>query len=233
MSESILNINKIKKTFGGFTAVKDVDLKVNKGEIRFIIGPNGAGKSTLFKLIIGHLKPDYGDVIYKNEYLNKLDLHERIKKGIGLKFQAPSVFNEMTVLQNLEIAANEINLEKYDDFIKRFGFHDEINNLAGDLSHGKKQWLDIALASIANPDLVLLDEPTAGMSFDETKKTGEIIKYLNKQGTTFLIVEHDMEILKQIATTVSVLHLGALFVEGTPESVLKNKDVAKIYLGAS
>ena len=105
--------------------------------------------------------------------------------------------------------------------------------MAGDLSHGKKQWLDIALASISNPDLVLLDEPTAGLSFEETKKTGEIIKYLNKQGTTFLIVEHDMEILKQIATAVSVLHLGALFVEGTPESVLKNKDVEKIYLGTS
>ena len=233
MSESILNINKIKKTFGGFTAVRDVDLKVNRGEIRFIIGPNGAGKSTLFKLIIGHLKPDYGDVIFKNEYLNKLDLHERIKKGIGLKFQAPSIFSEMTVLQNLEVAANETNLEKYEDFIKRFGFFEEKNNLAGELSHGKKQWLDIALASISNPDLVLLDEPTAGLSFEETKKTGEIIKYLNKQGTTFLIVEHDMEILKQIATNVSVLHLGALFVEGTPESVLKNKDVAKIYLGAS
>ncbi len=233
MSECILDINKIKKTFGGFTAVKDVDLKVNKGEIRFIIGPNGAGKSTLFKLIIGHLKPDYGDVIFKNEYLNKLQLHERIKKGIGLKFQVPSIFSEMTVLQNLEIAANETNLEKYEDFIKRFGFFEEKNNLAGDLSHGKKQWLDIALASISSPDLVLLDEPTAGLSFEETKKTGEIIKYLNKQGTTFLIVEHDMEILKQIATNVSVLHLGALFVEGTPESVLKNKDVAKIYLGAS
>ena len=233
MSESILNINKIKKTFGGFTAVKDVDLKVNRGEIRFIIGPNGAGKSTLFKLIIGHLKPDYGDVIFKSEYLNKLDLHQRIKKGIGLKFQAPSIFNEMTVLENLEVAANETNLEKYDDFIKRFGFFEEKNSLAGDLSHGKKQSLDIALASISNPDLVLLDEPTAGLSFEETKKTGEIIKYLNKQGTTFLIVEHDMEILKQIATTVSVLHLGAMFVEGTPESVLKNKDVAKIYLGVS
>jgi|TARA_B100000959_G_C14826985_1_gene560220 branched-chain amino acid transport system ATP-binding protein len=233
MSESILNINKIKKTFGGFTAVKDVDLKVSKGEIRFIIGPNGAGKSTLFKLIIGYLKPDYGDVIFKDEYLNKLELHQRIKKGIGLKFQAPSIFNEMTVLQNLEIAANETNLEKYNDFIKLFGIFEEKNSLGGDLSHGKKQWLDIALASISNPDLVLLDEPTAGLSFEETKKTGEIIKYLNKQGTTFLIVEHDMEILKQIATAVSVLHLGALFVEGTPESVLKNKDVAKIYLGAS
>ena len=233
MSETILNINKIKKTFGGFTAVKDVDLKVNRGEIRFIIGPNGAGKSTLFKLIIGHLKPDYGDVIFKSEYLNKLDLHQRIKKGIGLKFQAPSIFNEMTVLENLEVAANKTNLEEYDDFIKRFGFFEEKNSLAGDLSHGKKQWLDIALASISNPDLVLLDEPTAGLSFEETKKTGEIIKYLNKQGTTFLIVEHDMEILKQIATTVSVLHLGAMFVEGTPESVLKNKDVAKIYLGVS
>ena len=233
MSESILNINKKKKTFGGFTAVKDVDLKVSKGEIRFIIGPNGAGKSTLFKLIIGYLKPDYGDVIFKDEYLNKLELHQRIKKGIGLKFQAPSIFNEMTVLQNLEIAANETNLEKYNDFIKLFGIFEEKNSLGGDLSHGKKQWLDIALASISNPDLVLLDEPTAGLSFEETKKTGEIIKYLNKQGTTFLIVEHDMEILKQIATAVSVLHLGALFVEGTPESVLKNKDVAKIYLGAS
>ena len=187
----------------------------------------------MFKLIIGHLKPDYGDVIFKSEYLNKLDLHQRIKKGIGLKFQAPSIFSEMTVLENLEVAANKTNLEEYDDFIKRFGFFEEKNSLAGDLSHGKKQWLDIALASISNPDLVLLDEPTAGLSFEETKKTGEIIKYLNKQGTTFLIVEHDMEILKQIATTVSVLHLGAMFVEGTPESVLKNKDVAKIYLGVS
>ncbi len=233
MSEVILNINKIKKTFGGFTAVKDVDLKVNKGEIRFIIGPNGAGKSTLFKLIIGYLKADYGDVIFKEENLNKFELHQRIKKGIGLKFQAPSVFNEMTVLQNLEIAANQTNLNDYNDFIDRFGILEEKNILAGDLSHGKKQWLDIALASISNPDLVLLDEPTAGLSFDETKKTGEIIKYLNKQGTTFLIVEHDMEILKQIATAVSVLHLGALFVEGSPQSVLKNKDVAKIYLGAS
>jgi branched-chain amino acid transport system ATP-binding protein len=233
MSESILKINKIKKTFGGFTAVKDVDLKVGRGEIRFIIGPNGAGKSTLFKLIIGHLKPDYGDIIFKDEYLNKLEIHQRVKKGIGLKFQAPSIFNEMTVSQNLEIAANETNLEKYDNFIKRFGIFEEKNILAGDLSHGKKQWLDIALASISNPDLVLLDEPTAGLSFEETKKTGEIIKYLNKQGTTFLIVEHDMEILKQIATAVSVLHLGALFVEGTPESVLKNKDVEKIYLGTS
>ena len=233
MSESILKINKIKKTFGGFTAVKDVDLKVGRGEIRFIIGPNGAGKSTLFKLIIGHLKPDYGDIIFKDEYLNKLEIHQRVKKGIGLKFQAPSIFNEMTVSQNLEIAANETNLEKYDNFIKRFGIFEEKNILAGDLSHGKKQWLDIALASISNPDLVLLDEPTAGLSFEETKKTGEIIKYLNKQGTTFLIVEHDMEILKQIATAVSVLHLGALFVEGTPESVLKNKDVANIYLGTS
>ena len=208
-------------------------MRACKGEIRFIIGPNGAGKSTLFKLIIGYLKPDYGDVIFKDEYLNKLELHQRIKKGIGLKFQAPSIFNEMTVLQNLEIAANETNLEKYNDFIKLFGIFEEKNSLGGDLSHGKKQWLDIALASISNPDLVLLDEPTAGLSFEETKKTGEIIKYLNKQGTTFLIVEHDMEILKQIATAVSVLHLGALFVEGTPESVLKNKDVAKIYLGAS
>ena len=233
MSESILKINKIKKTFGGFTAVKDVDLKVGRGEIRFIIGPNGAGKSTLFKLIIGHLKPDYGDIIFKDEYLNKLEIHQRVKKGIGLKFQAPSIFNEMTVSQNLEIAANETNLEKYDNFIKRFGIFEEKNILAGDLSHGKKQWLDIALASISNPDLVLLDEPTSGLSFEETKKTGEIIKYLNKQGTTFLIVEHDMEILKQIATAVSVLHLGALFVEGTPESVLKNKDVEKIYLGTS
>ena len=117
MSESILKINKIKKTFGGFTAVKDVDLKVGRGEIRFIIGPNGAGKSTLFKLIIGHLKPDYGDIIFKDEYLNKLEIHQRVKKGIGLKFQAPSIFNEMTVSQNLEIAANETNLEKYDNFI--------------------------------------------------------------------------------------------------------------------
>tara|TARA_B100001996_G_C18662915_1_gene593773 strand:- start:1244 stop:1945 length:702 start_codon:yes stop_codon:yes gene_type:complete len=233
MTETILDISKMKKTFGGFTAVDDVNLTVKKGEIRFIIGPNGAGKSTLFKLIIGNLKPDYGNVFFKNENLTNLKLHERISKGIGLKFQAPSVFNEMSVVQNLEVAARDTNIEKYEEFIERFGFSDEKHTLAGDLSHGKKQWLDIALASISNPDLVLLDEPTAGLSFEETTKTGEIIKFLNSQGTTFLIVEHDMEILKQIATSVSVLHLGALFVEGTPQDVLKNKDVVKIYLGAS
>ena len=118
-------------------------------------------------------------------------------------------------------------------FLKKFGLSEDQDIMAGELSHGKKQWLDIALCSISRPELVFLDEPTAGLSFEETIKTGKIIQDLNKEGVTFVIVEHDMEILKQIAKSVSVLHLGKLFFEGTPKEVLSNKKVADIYLGIS
>ena len=227
----ILKTQSVTKKFGGFTAVEKVSLSVSQGEVRFIIGPNGAGKSTFFKLIIGYHNPDEGSIIYKDKNIEKLKLHERINLGMGVKFQAPSIFSELTVLQNLSLANNQKNALNLNDLLNDFSLEKEKNNLAGDLSHGKKQWLDIALSTISKPDLVFLDEPTAGLSVDETRVTGEIVKNLNKQGITFVVVGHDMDFVKQTATKVSVLHLGKMFIEGSVDKVLSDKGVNDVYLG--
>jgi|TARA_X000000368_G_C22979450_1_gene689222 branched-chain amino acid transport system ATP-binding protein len=229
----ILKTQSVTKKFGGFTAVEKVSLSVSQGEVRFIIGPNGAGKSTFFKLIIGYHNPDEGSIIYKDKNIEKLKLHERINLGMGVKFQAPSIFSELTVLQNLSLANNQKNALNLNDLLNDFSLEKEKNNLAGDLSHGKKQWLDIALSTISKPDLVFLDEPTAGLSVDETRVTGEIVKNLNKQGITFVVVGHDMDFVKQTATKVSVLHLGKMFIEGSVDKVLSDKGVNDVYLGLS
>lgn len=229
----ILKTQSVTKKFGGFTAVEKVSLSVSQGEVRFIIGPNGAGKSTFFKLIIGYHNPDEGSIIYKDKNIEKLKLHERINLGMGVKFQAPSIFSELTVLQNLSLANNQKNALNLNDLLNDFSLEKEKNNLAGDLSHGKKQWLDIALSTISKPDLVFLDEPTAGLSVDETRVTGEILKNLNKQGITFVVVGHDMDFVKQTATKVSVLHLGKMFIEGSVDKVLSDKGVNDVYLGLS
>ena len=229
----ILKTLSVTKKFGGFTAVEKVSLSVSQGEVRFIIGPNGAGKSTFFKLIIGYHNPDEGSIIYKDKNIEKLKLHERINLGMGVKFQAPSIFSELTVLQNLSLANNQKNALNLNDLLNDFSLEKEKNNLAGDLSHGKKQWLDIALSTISKPDLVFLDEPTAGLSVDETRVTGEIVKNLNKQGITFVVVGHDMDFVKQTATKVSVLHLGKMFIEGSVDKVLSDKGVNDVYLGLS
>ena len=229
----ILKTQSVTKKFGGFTAVEKVSLSVSQGEVRFIIGPNGAGKSTFFKLIIGYHNPDEGSIIYKDKNIEKLKLHERINLGMGVKFKAPSIFSELTVLQNLSLANNQKNALNLNDLLNDFSLEKEKNNLAGDLSHGKKQWLDIALSTISKPDLVFLDEPTAGLSVDETRITGEIVKNLNKQGITFVVVGHDMDFVKQTATKVSVLHLGKMFIEGSVDKVLSDKGVNDVYLGLS
>jgi branched-chain amino acid transport system ATP-binding protein len=230
---NLLELNFVSKKFGGFTAVDNVSLKINRGDIRFIIGPNGAGKSTLFKMIIGVHNLNSGQVLFNNQNIEKLSLNERINLGIGVKFQAPSVFSELTVKENLILAIKSKFNDEIFSFLEKFGLEKDQDVLAGDLSHGKKQWLDIALSTISRPELVFLDEPTAGLSFEETKKTGKIIQDLNREGVTFVIVEHNMEILKQIAKSVSVLHLGKLFFEGSPKEVLSNKEVTNIYLGIS
>lgn len=184
-------------------------------------------------MIIGVHNLNSGTILFNEKNIEKLPLNKRINLGIGVKFQAPSIFNELTVEENLNLAIKSKSNLEIKNFIERFGLENDQKKLAGDLSHGKKQWLDIALSSISKPELIFLDEPTAGLSFEETKKTGQIIQDLNKQGMTFVIVEHDMEILKQIAKSVSVLHLGKLFFEGSPKEVLSNKQVTNIYLGIS
>jgi branched-chain amino acid transport system ATP-binding protein len=230
---SLLEICSVTKKFGGFTAVDNVSLSIKRGDIKFIIGPNGAGKSTLFKMIIGIHKLNSGYVLFNEKNIEKLSLNERVNLGIGVKFQAPSVFSELTVKENLTLAIRSKFKIEIISFLKKFGLSEDQDIIAAELSHGKKQWLDIALCSISRPELVFLDEPTAGLSFEEKINTGKIIQDLNKEGVTFVIVEHDMEILKQIAKSVSVLHLGKLFFEGTPKEVLTNEKVADIYLGIS
>lgn len=230
---TILETQSLTKKFGGFTAVDEVSFNVQQGEIRFLIGQNGAGKSTFFKLIIGNHEPNSGTILFKNLNIEKLKMYERIKLGMGVKFQTPSVFSELTVLENLNLANNLNQLINIENVLKDFSLVNEINILAGDLSHGKKQWLDIALATLSKPELVFLDEPTAGLSFEETEKTSEIVKKLNKQGITFVIVGHDMDFVKQTASKVSVLHLGKIFFEGSVSEVLSNNGVNDIYLGIS
>ena len=230
---TILETKSVTKKFGGFTAVEDVSLKIDTGEIRFVIGPNGAGKSTFFKLVVGYHSPNSGTISYKGQNIEKLKLHERINLGMGVKFQAPSIFSELTVLENLSLANNRENSLNINDVLNDFDLKKEQNDFAGDLSHGKKQWLDIALSTISKPDLVFLDEPTAGLSVDETRVTGEIVKNLNKQGITFIVVGHDMDFVKQTASSVSLLHLGKMFIEGSVDKVLSDKGVNDIYLGLS
>ena len=228
-----ININKVNKFYGKQQALTDVSFSLNKGEIVGFLGPNGAGKSTFFKLVIGFHTPNAGTILYKGQNIEKLKLHERINLGMGVKFQAPSIFSELTVLQNLSLANNREDSLKINDLLNDFSLEKEKNNLAGDLSHGKKQWLDIALSTISKPDLVFLDEPTAGLSVDETRLTGEIVKNLNKQGITFVVVGHDMDFVRQTASKVSLLHLGKMFIEGSVDQVLSDKGVNDIYLGLS
>jgi len=192
---SLLEIGSVTKRFGGFTAVDKVSLKVNKGDIKFLIGPNGAGKSTLFKMIIGVHSLNSGNVLFNGKKIEKLSLSERINLGMGVKFQAPSVFNELTIKENLSLATKSKSNQEIFNFLKKFGLENDQEQLAGDLSHGKKQWLDIAMCSISEPELIFLDEPTAGLSYEETKKTGEIVKSLNEKGITFVIVEHNICLL--------------------------------------
>ncbi len=183
--------------------------------------------------MIGYHSPNSGTILYKDQNVEKLKLHERINLGMGVKFQAPSVFSELSVLENLSLANNREKSLDINDVLNDFALEKDKNNLAGDLSHGKKQWLDIALSTISKPDLVFLDEPTAGLSVDETRITGEIVKNLNKQGITFIVVGHDMDFVKQTASKVSLLHLGKMFIEGSVDKVLTDKGVNDIYLGLS
>ena len=233
MAPPLLTITNAGVNLGDRWLLRGANLSLHSGDRLALVGPNGAGKSTFFKLVIGFHSPNAGTILYKGKNIEKLKLHERINLGMGVKFQAPSIFSELTVLQNLSLANNRNDSLKTNDLLNDFSLEKEKNNLAGDLSHGKKQWLDIALSTISKPDLVFLDEPTAGLSVDETRLTGEIIKNLNKQGITFVVVGHDMDFVKQTASKVSLLHLGKMFIEGSVDQVLSDKGVNDIYLGLS
>ncbi len=233
---AILETRGLKKYFGGLYAINGVDLSIDEGELRCLIGPNGAGKSTLFKLILGTYEPSEGHILFRGDDITTLRPHLRVQRGLSIKFQVPGIFVELPVEQNLRIALQRsqrgVQLEQeLERLLELIDLEPRRESLAGHLSHGQQQWLEIAMAVALQPVMLLLDEPTAGMSPEETYKTGELVKKLNATGMTVVVIEHDMAFVRQIAKRVTVLHFGQVFGEGSLDEIVSNEEVVRIYLG--
>ncbi|MGO9633368.1 MAG: ABC transporter ATP-binding protein [Steroidobacteraceae bacterium] len=238
MNEPILRTECLAKRFDGVVATNDVSISVPRGELRCIIGPNGAGKSTLFSLLCGIYRPDAGFVFLKGEDVTRLPAFRRVRRGLGLTFQTNRAFHRLSVRQNLSAvlqidrADRPADAERrYRFALERFGLDPDSEMPAKELPHHKLQWLEIAMVLAAGPDIVLLDEPTAGMSTDETLQTGAVLKHLNASGLTIVVVEHDVAFVRDVAQRVTVVHQGRVFAEGTVDEITEHADVRRIYLG--
>ena len=236
-----LEIRGLRVTFDGFVAVDGVDLSVPRGDIRFLIGPNGAGKTTIVDAVTGLVRAT-GSVEFGEQQLLGLDVHRIARLGIGRTFQTATVFEELTVLQNLDIAAGAgrrpVSLlrrrrktpERVEQALETIGLTDQVAKLAGVLAHGQKQWLEIGMLLAQEPQVLLIDEPVAGMTHPEMERTAELLRGL--AGThTVVVVEHDMQFVRSIARKVTVLHEGAVLAEGTMDEIQANRRVIEVYLG--
>ncbi len=245
MSQDILRVENLTIDFSGFKAISDLNFSMREGELRVVIGPNGAGKTTLCDAITGKVKPTSGKIYFHDEEISHLPEYKIARKGIGRKFQTPRVFLNLTVYENVELAYNQNKDVLKTLFAKRTraerehimhvlqvcGLDGVIHRLAGVLSHGQKQWLEIAMMVAQDPDLLLLDECVAGMTDKETEATGELIEELSKSHA-ILVIEHDMVFVRQIAKTVTVLHQGQTLCEGSFEEVQQDSRVIEVYLGS-
>lgn len=243
-NEIVLAIEDLTVSFDGFKAVDGLNLYVEKDELRAVIGPNGAGKTTVLDLICGKTKATAGSIQFKGIELTAMPEHKIVQAGVGRKFQNPSIYENLTVFENLEISyprgrgvIGSLMFERTSDVTDRIHevleeifLVDHPNTQAGLLSHGQKQWLEIGMLIIQNPELLLLDEPVAGMSVSEREKTAELLNRISK-GRSVIVIEHDMEFVKRIADNVTVLHQGKLLAEGSMESVQGNPKVIEVYLG--
>ena len=240
-----LVMSDILVSFNGFHAIEGFNFAVRKGELRCLIGPNGAGKTTALDLICGKIKVTAGNILFKGKSLNKLEEHQIAQAGIGRKFQVPSVFKELTVRENLEVAyckstsvlANAFRFghrsedDSFEKLAELVGLQDAMDRSAGELSHGQTQWLEIALLLAQDPELILMDEPTAGMTHHETQKTAELFNRL-KGNHTLIVVEHDMGFVKEIGDVISVMHQGKMLAEGSVSEIEQNAAVKDAYLGS-
>ena len=232
--DAILATKQLTKNFGGLTAVDSVDFTVNEGEIRCLIGPNGAGKSTLLETITGQLTPSDGDIYFDGIDLTDLDPHERMDAGISVKFQSPHIYESLSVAQNLRVPLQRTDRDTeavLAETLDRINLADKADEPASDLSHGEKQRLEIGMAVTLDPALMLLDEPVAGMSIDETEDIAELIRSLHHDGMTFLVVEHDMEFVRKVSEQVTVLNQGSILRQGPIEEIKADEEVRRIYLG--
>lgn len=251
----VIEINDISVVFDGFKALSDVNTNIMPNKVHFFIGPNGAGKTTLLDIICGKTKPATGKIVYHGgidfgirKYVNidltKMRESDIVNEGIGRKFQAPSVFQSLTVWENMEISLKgqksvissllfKISSEqkaRIEQILEFINLKEKKDEPASSLSHGQKQWLEIGMLLVQEPAVLLLDEPVAGMGKAETEKTGEIIRNIAKKYAV-VVVEHDMEFVRKVADTVTVMHEGKILVEGTADSVLADEKVKAVYLG--
>ena len=241
----ILYVEDVTVSFDGFKALNALNLYINKGELRCIIGANGAGKSTMMDVVTGKLRPDEGSVYFgQNINLLKLSEPQIASCGVGRKFQKPTVFENHTVFHNLELAMRtdkrvlptlfaRLSSEQGDHIqavLETIGLRELQNSSAGALSHGQKQWLEIGVLLIQDPQLLLVDEPVAGMTPQETERTAELLTSLAGERSV-VVVEHDMEFVRSIAKTVTVLHQGSVLAEGTMSQIQNNQQVREVYLG--
>jgi branched-chain amino acid transport system ATP-binding protein len=242
----ILTIERVKKSFDGFVAVNGVSFTVEKGELCSIIGPNGAGKTTLFNLITGHLPSDEGKLVFKDIDITYMPPYRICRLGIGRSFQRTNIFPRLTVFENVQSAVlahrgeslsffkavGSLFLEETEAILEMVGLRGYENTESGSLSYGFQKQLELGIALATEPELLLLDEPTAGMSAKETHQTIELIgRIARDQGLTLLFTEHDMEVVFSISERIMVLHQGQLIAEGTSEKIRNNYDVRKVYLG--
>lgn len=242
----MLHVEDLQKTFEGFRAVDGANLHVGKGELVAVIGPNGAGKTTLFNMITGQLKPDKGKIIFKNEDISRLSTYQICNRGIGRSFQITNIFPSLTVFRNVQVSvlskqkrsfglfhsAQRIAVEETNNILESVGLVDKASGIAGSLSYGDQRVLEYAIALGIDPELLILDEPTAGMSPEETIATMELIKKLaSDRGLTILFCEHDMDVVFNIAESIMVMHQGLTIIQGRPEEVKDSHKVQECYLG--
>ncbi len=243
-TDFVLAVEDLTVSFDGFKAIDALTLYVDKNELRVIIGPNGAGKTTLLDLICGKTRASTGSIKFKNIEVTKLPEYEIVRKGIGRKFQTPSIYENLSVFQNLEVSfprgrgvfgalafkCTEDVKERVQTVAAEIGLEQHLEFEAGLLSHGQKQWLEIGMLLMQDPELLMLDEPIAGMSVRERELTAELLQRICK-GRSVIVIEHDMDFVKKIAHKVTVMHQGKILAEGSMEKVQNDPKVIDVYLG--
>jgi urea transport system ATP-binding protein len=245
LTSALLYLDGVTVSFDGFKALNNLSFMIEPGEMRAIIGPNGAGKTTMMDVVTGKTRPDQGDVVFSGSYdLTRLDETEIAELGIGRKFQKPTVFDSHTVFDNIELALKADRRaratllwretvsedERIDEILKIVRLSAVRDRLAGSLSHGQKQWLEIGMLLAQDPKLLLVDEPVAGMTDAETRQTAELLREINREHTV-IVVEHDMTFVRDLGVRVTCLHEGSVLAEGTIDQVSTNERVVEVYLG--
>jgi len=243
-TDFVLAVEDLTVSFDGFKAIDGLNLYVDKGELRVIIGPNGAGKTTLLDLICGKTRASAGSIKFKNEEMTDLAEHEIVRAGIGRKFQTPSIYENLTVFKNLEVSfprgrgvfgalrfkCTPDVKARVEEVAAEIGLADQLDMEAGLLSHGQKQWLEIGMLLMQEPELLMLDEPIAGMSVRERELTADLLERIC-QNRSMIVIEHDMDFVKKIAHKVTVMHQGKILAEGPMERVQADPRVIDVYLG--